>query len=186
MEKRDYLEELIVANRTRLDDAEPPEGHFDRFRKRLEKEEYHRSFSWNSVWKVAAAVVFIFLAVNQARIWMKPAEAGTVALSSISPELAEVEFYYIHAINTGMNSLAQLAGSGVITEKENEIMLQEFAEFEKRYEALQEELNAHPHDERIINAMIEYYQARLNVISMVLQKLEEVKQTNNRSHAKEV
>ena len=33
---------------------------------------------------IGIGLFFIFLAVNQARIWMKPAEAGTVALSSIS------------------------------------------------------------------------------------------------------
>ncbi len=182
MKDQDYIETLITGKIGELDSAEPPEGHFERFRKRLEVEHKAKTFNWKIVWKVAATVVFIFLAVNQARIWMAPKEIQPVTLASISPEYAEVEFFYTSAVSTGLNNLNSLADAGLISLEENKMIHQEFREFETRYAALQQEFNANPDDERIINAMIEYYQAKLNVINLIVNKLQEVKQKNNESH----
>ncbi len=186
MEKKDYIEELITGNLSVLDNQEPAEGHFERFRAKLDRQKKGISFSWGSVGKVAAAVVFLFLAVNQARIWMAPETPSSMTLSTVSPEYAEVEFYYTSAIREGISSLDVMARSGVISEQENEIMQQEFAAFESRYAALQKELEANPQDERVINAMIGYYQAKLGVIQMILEKLQEVKQQNTTSHGTEI
>jgi hypothetical protein len=55
------------------------------------------------------------------------------------------------------------------------------AEFETRFKNLQIDLKANPNDERVINAMLEYYQAKLDIINMIVSKLEEVKQQKNLS-----
>ena len=186
MEKKDYIEELITVNLSVLNNKEPEEGHFERFREKLNQQKMGISFSWRSAGKVVAAVVFLFLAVNQARIWMAPEASSAVTLSAVSQEYAEVEFYYTSAIREGISNLDAMARTGVISEQENEIMQQEFAAFESRYAALQKELEANPRDERVINAMIGYYQAKLGVIQMILDKLQEVKQQNTKSHGTEI
>lgn len=182
MKDQDYIENLITGKIGELDNAEPPEGHFERFRDRLESENKAKTFNWRIVWKVAATVVFIFLAVNQVRIWMAPKEIQQASLTGISPEYAEVEFYYTHAINSGIENLNYLTDAGLISLAENKMIHQEFREFETRFASLQQEFNANPDDERVINAMIEYYQAKLNVINLIVNKLQEVKQKNNESH----
>ena len=98
----------------------------------------------------------------------------------------EVEFYYTSSIRTGLNDLNSLAGEGVISAEENQMIHQEFEALENRYEELLKDLQAHPGDERVINALIEYYQNKLNVITLILNKLQEVKQQKNESHEKEV
>ena len=65
-------------------------------------------------------------------------------------------------------------------------MQEEFEAFETRYQMLQNDLQAHPGDERVINAMIEYYQDKLEIITMILNKLQEVKQQKNKSHETEI
>jgi len=65
-------------------------------------------------------------------------------------------------------------------------MMQEFKEFERRFEEIQKEFEANPYDERVINAMLGYYQAKLNVINMIVSKLQEVKQQKNISHETEI
>jgi len=48
---------------------------------------------------------------------------------------------------------------------------------------LQVDLEANPTDERVINAMLEYYQARMNIITIIINKLQDAKQQkNNRNH----
>jgi hypothetical protein len=122
--------------------------------------------------RAAAAVVFIFLAVSQARIWMMPEKKGQVSLGTLSPEYSEVEFYYTSAISKGVETLNTLTGSGVIPKDE--------------YEIMKKELEANPGDERVINAMIGYYQSKLDVINMIINKLQEVKQKKNESHEIEI
>ena len=186
MEIKDYIEKLILDNLHGLNNIEPPQGHFERFQERLRKESQIKSFRWNHVWKIAAAVVFVFLAVNQARIWLVPVTEKTVTLGSLSPEYANVEYYYASSIQAGLKTIGTLADEGVISREENTVMQEEFESFESRYKALQEDLKAHPDDERVINAMIGYYQDKLNVITMILNKLQEVKQQKNKSHEIEI
>jgi hypothetical protein len=186
MNKKDYIEQIITENLDGLNNLQPPEGHLERFQERLKNEPGVRIFRWNTLWKVAAAVVFIFLAVNQARIWMTPEKPIQVTLGSISPEYAEVEFYYASSIQSGLKNLNSLADEGVISGEENIMLQQEFEAFESRYQALQNDLKAHPDDDRVINAMIEYYQDKLSIITLILNKLHEVKQQKNKSHETEI
>lgn len=186
MNKKDYIEELILKNLKELNDNEPPEGHFERFEEKLEKQHKKSTFSMNVVWKVAAAVIFVFLAVNQGIIWFSPEKEQSmqatareqVSLASVSDEYEEVEFYYTNAINSGLNQWEKMAAEGLITEEEQQMMDTELAEFETVYQKLQNDLAANPNDERVINAMLEYYQTKLSLINMIVDKLEEVKQKN--------
>jgi hypothetical protein len=104
---------------------------------------------------------------------------NSATLASVSPEYQEVEFYYTNAINVGLNQWETLNNEGFISDEEQKMMDAELVEFEERFKNLQQDLAANPNDERVINAMLEYYQAKLSVINMIVNKLEEVKQTNS-------
>jgi hypothetical protein len=180
---KDELEGLIINNRNSFQDEEPPEGHFERFEARLQKaSKPDRTINWQLTLKIAAAVVFALLAVNQARIYFLPEKHETLSLGSISPEYREVEFYYTSSIQTGMNQWEKLRKEGVISATDEQMMQKEQADFDQMYQKLLIDLKANPNDERVINAMLEYYQARMNVMSLVISKLKEVKQTKNKSH----
>jgi cytochrome c-type biogenesis protein CcmH/NrfG len=180
----DELERLIIDNRESILDEEPMEGHFERFEARLQKaSKPNRVIQLRPLLRIAAIVVFVMLAVNQARIYLTPEKKEALTLGSISPEYREVEFYYTNAINMGMSQWNRLRKEGYVSEGEQKMMLQEQQEFDHMYQKLQGDLKANPEDERVINAMIEYYQARMNVINLIINKLQEVKQQkNNKSH----
>ena len=180
----DELERLISNNRNSIQDEEPLEGHFERFEARLQKvPKPTRKINFSQMLKIAAVVVFALLAVNQVRIWVTPEKNETPSLGSISAEYREVEFYYTNAIQVGMNQWEKLGREGFVSESEQQMMQNEQKEFDLVYQKLQEELKANPDDERVINAMLEYYQARMNVITIIINKLQEVKQQkNNRNH----
>jgi hypothetical protein len=194
MKEKDYIEELILKNLKELNNDEPPSGHFERFEAKLEGlNQKKKIISLNLVWKVAAAAVFVFLVVNQAIIWFSPengkqsVEQRTtgVTLASVSPEYEEVEFYYTSSIKGGLSQWEQLVAEGLISEEEQQIMDAELKEFEEVYKNLQADLSANPNDERVINAMLEYYQTKLSLINMIVEKLEEVKQKNNANYETE-
>ncbi len=194
MKAKDNIEKLIFNNLEELNEVEPLEGHFERFEAKLKVQHKTRKITFNVVWKVAAAVVFVLLATNQAWIYFSPNQQNPffnsssnneVTLASVSNEYEEVEFYFTNAINVGLNQWNSLNNDGFISENEQEMMDSELAEFEERFKALQKDLAANPKDERVVNAMLEYYQTKLSVISMIVNKLEEVKQLNN-NHENEI
>ena len=189
MKAKDNIEELILNNLKDLNDNEPIDGHFERFQAKLNKQNKTRKITFGLLLKVAAAIVFVLLAVNQAKIYFAPGkqiENSAVnnkefSLASVSPEYKEVEFYYTNAINMGMDQWNSLKSDGYISETEQETMNTELAEFETRFKTLQTDLAANPGDERVINAMLEYYQAKLEIINMIVNKLQEVKQLKDSS-----
>lgn len=173
----DELERLILNNRKSFDESEPLGGHFGRFEARLQKaSKPNRTISFRSILRIAAIVVFALLVVNQARLWLTPDKKENLSLGSISPEYREVEFYYTTAIQTDMKQLTMLENEGMISDSEKQMFQKEQKEFDQIYQKLLEDLKANPNDERVINAMLEYYQARMNVLSMIVTKLKEVKQ----------
>ncbi len=174
---KDELERLILNNQHSFQDDEPMEGHFERFEARLQKaSKPTRKFNFKPVLKIAAIVVFALLTVNQARIWLTPEKKETLSLGSISPQYREVEYYYTNAIQLGINQLDKLKKEGLINESEQQMMLKEQKEFDQMYQKLLEDLKANPGDERVINAMLEFYESRMNIITLIISKLKEVKQ----------
>jgi hypothetical protein len=189
MKERDNIEEIIMNNLKELNDQEPMDGHFERFQAKLNRQNRKKKITFSLVWKIAAAVVFVLLAVNQANIYFSPEKNENPAISnsefslaSVSPEYKEVEFYYTNAISVGLNQWHNLEAGGFISETEKELMNTELSEFEVRFKNLQTDLAANPNDERVINAMLEYYQAKLEIINMIVNKLQEVKQQKNNKH----
>jgi len=181
---KDELEQLIINNRQLLQNEEPLEGHFERFEARLlNSSKPTRLINFRVVLKIAALVVFALLAVNQARIWLIPEKKVALTLGSVSKEYQEVEFYYTNAIQVGMNQWRTLSHEGFVSESEQQNMQKEQMEFDQMYQKLQVDLEANPTDERVINAMLEYYQARMNIITIIINKLQDAKQQkNNRNH----
>lgn len=185
MKNKDYIEELIRKNADLLNDNEPADGHFERFEAKLKAQGEPRKINRNLLLKIAAAVVFAFLAGNQLFMWLSPQTPTSyynkhkqqeLSLASLSPEYQEVEFYYTTSINTGLSQWNALNSEGYISSEEQEMMQEELKEFEDLYKNLQADLAASPNDERVINAMLEFYQTKLSLINMIVSKLEEVKQ----------
>ncbi len=191
MKEKDNIEELIIKNIDGLNDFEPREGHFDRFEAKLKVQHKRKKITLNQVLKIAAAVVFVLLAANQAFLYFSPGNHPSVfsafgndevTLASVSPEYEEVEFYYTNSINVGLSQWEVMKNEGLISNEEEEMMQKELAEFETMYKTLQQDLASNPNDERVINAMLDYYQSKLSVINMIVEKLEEVKHQTNTSH----
>ena len=191
MKEKDYIEEMILKNLEALNDNEPMEGHFERFEQKLNAQNKVRKFTWKSALKVAAAVVFVLLAANQINLYffsdsedtgklaLNGQDKNAMTLASVSPEYKEVEFYYTSSINSGLEQWNELYKAGLISENEQAMMNDELKDFENMYKNLQQDLEANPGDERVINAMLEFYQVKLSVITMIVNKLEEVKQQKN-------
>ena len=174
----DRLEKIIRENKEAFED-DAPTGHFERFEAKLDREfKQSKKFNRKVILRIAASLVFLLLLGNQIRMYLAPSQTDTPTptLASVSPEYKEVEFYYTSAIDESMEQWNKLVKQGAISEADQKMMKKEIAEFDRMHKQLQQELKATPDDERVINAMLEYYQARLHVTQLVIDKLQQAKQ----------
>ena len=58
------------------------------------------------------------------------------------------------------------------------MLLKEMKSMDSIYVSLQKELKANPNDERIINAMIEHYQTKLEVMTYIVNQLKTIRNEN--------
>jgi hypothetical protein len=178
----DKLEKYINDNRDAFDD-EPLEGHFQRFDEKLKQlnQTQKRPVPSFLFLKIASVLVIVLLSANLIfSLLRKTPEKEMESLAS--KEMNDAVHFYSVKISSGMNQLNNLAGQGIGSEKEVSQLKKEMEEMDLLFQSLQNEYSANPNDERIINAMIEHYQTKLNIINRIKSDLENIKQIKNKNH----
>jgi len=173
------IEDIIKNNKEFFDDAEPSNGHFERFSRKLEIMCEEKTIKRSIVpYLLKAAVVTLLVTLSSLWTWdhfIRP-DRNRMTLSEVSPQYKEVENYYAHQVNL-MES--ELSGIDLISNPEQkQILLSEMRSMDSVYVQLQKELKANPNDERIINAMIEHYQTKVEVMSYIVNQLKAVRNEN--------
>jgi len=176
------IEELIRSNRDFFEDGEPSKGHFERFQMKLERRFQTGGIKRSIVpYLLKAAVVTLLVTLSSLWTWdhFIRHDRGRMALGDVSPQYKEVENYYIHQVNLVESEITTIDISG--NTEQREMLKKEMGSMDSVYIQLQKELKANPNDERIINAMIEHYQTKLEVMSFIVNQLKEIRnETQNK------
>jgi hypothetical protein len=176
------IEELIRSNRDFFEDGEPSKGHFERFQMKLEKRFQTGGIKRSIVpYLLKAAVVTLLVTLSSLWTWdhFIRHDRGRMALGDVSPQYKEVENYYIHQVNLVESEITTIDISG--NTEQREMLKKEMGSMDSVYIQLQKELKANPDDERIINAMIEHYQTKLEVMSFIVNQLKDIRnETQNK------
>jgi len=170
------IDDLIRSNRDFFEDAEPSKGHFERFERKLELR-FGSATVKRSIgpYILRAAVVTLLITLSSLWTWEHFINPGRnkMALGEVSPQYREVENYYLHQVNMMESELETIT---VMNDEEHTLMLRnEMKSMDSVYVQLQKDLKANPDDERIINAMIEHYQTKVEVMSYILNQLKELR-----------
>jgi len=178
----DKLEKIFSENRDAFEE-EPLEGHFERFETKLDQ--YNpvkkRKFKAWPFLKIASVLIITLLVVNLL-IYVIPAKKANNVRQFANSELNETANFYTVRINSGMSQLKTMADQGIGSEQELLQVKKEMDEMDKLYQDLQKEYSKNPNDERVVNAMIEYYQTKLNIINTIKSDLENIKTIKNKNH----
>lgn len=168
------LEKKITENRLKFDDAEPGNGHFDRFDQKLGTIRQTRKFNLPYYLKVAAFLLLVSVSsiLFYEMIVSPRFEKNGYSFGKLSPEYREVEDYFIHTINVKYNQLQNLDIDDKI---QKDMIIEELNEMDKIYRSLSKELQNDPNNERLINAMIQHYQMKLDIINDITNQLEIIK-----------
>jgi len=131
--------------------------------------------------KVAAVLVIVLLSANL-YVHLRNQKPEIKETAVIKSDLGEASYYYTNRINSGIHELEKMAGAGIGSKQEIVQIKHELSEMDILFVKLQQEYKANPNDERIINAMIEYYQTKLDIINTIKTDLENVKKLKGKNH----
>ena len=172
------IEDIIRNNRDLFAEKEPSEGHFDRFSVKLEIRCHARAKRSIVPYLLRAAVVTLLVTLSSLWTWDHFIRTGSsrMTLGQVSPQYKEVENYYLHQVNL-------MEGEIVNTDLKNnpgqkDMLIKEMKSMDSVYVSLQKELKTNPNDERIINAMIEHYQTKLEVMTYIVSQLKTIRNDN--------
>jgi hypothetical protein len=172
------IEEIIRENKGLFDGNEPIDGHLERFNWKLEKR-LHRQETKRSIvpYLLKAAVVTVLVTLSSLWAWDNFIRTDSgMKLGEVSPQYKEVENYYVHQVNL-MEGQLQNVDFGNNPEQK-EILQKELKSMDSTYVQLQQELKANPNDERIVSAMIEHYQTKIEVLSYIVNQLKAIRNEN--------
>ena len=169
------LKNYIDQNRDQFDEVNPPEGHEMRFADKLGRtQKKRRSINVSTFLKIAAISVLTLLSSlyvfeNITREKTEP----LLTLSEINKDYVDVEYYFTSTTNNQLEFIENTLDGDSSMEKE--LLMSELSSLDSLHLQLQKELNANPNDERVINAMLQYYQFKLNVLTQIVDRLKEIK-----------
>ena len=172
------IEDIIRDNKDFFE-AEPSKEHFEKFTGKLETRFGRQTVKRSIVpYLLRAAVVTLLVTLSSLWVWDNYLSPGSkrMTLGDVSPQYREVENYYIHQVNM-MES--EITNVNIINNPEQrEILMSETKSMDSVYVSLQKELKANPNDERIINAMIEHYQTKVDVMNYIISQLKMIRNEN--------
>lgn len=172
------IDEIIRSNRDFFE-AEPSKGHLERFSRKLEMRFQAGAVKKSIVpYLLRAAVVTLLVTLSSLWTWdhfIRPGR-NMMTLGDVSPQYREVENYYLHQVSLMEGEIGSVS---LIDDPEHkEVLLNEMKSMDSVYVQLQKELKANPNDERIINAMIEHYQTKLEVMTFIVNQLKAIRNEN--------
>jgi hypothetical protein len=172
------IKDIIKDNKEFFDGAEPSEGHFERFGRKLEVR-FTKTIKRSIVpYLLKAAVVTLLVTLSSLWTWdhfIRP-DRNRMTLGDVSPQYKEVENYYVHQVNLMESELVDIDLKN--NPEQKKVLLEEMKSMDSVYVQLQKELKANPNDERIINAMIEHYQTKVEVMSYIVSQLKAIRNEN--------
>ncbi|RRO23185.1 hypothetical protein [Flavobacteriaceae bacterium 14752] len=160
-------------------------GHDKKFKHRLVEafgKKPKQDFSM--IYKMAAVAIIAMLStifvLNQTRVesddsTKQVSQTQKIGLGDISPELNNIENYYLTSIKFELATLETSTEFDAVINS----YLEELQHINKAYDDLENELNSVGISEEIINAMIDNLQLRLKLLQDLKQKLNHLKQKQN-------
>jgi len=169
------LDEFIRGNPDQFNSEEPLDGHFERFNAKMNQLKTRRHSYLIPLLRIAA-IVLIGVVISYAAIReFKLLKLETTAIFSKTddPELIEVEQFYTTQLNLAYRKIQNLAFNNDQDEKNQ--VLQELSEMDGLVQAMKKDLKQNPEDERIVHAIINFYQVKIELMDMIIARTQQSK-----------
>lgn len=182
--KPDRLEEFILDNRSDFDDQVPAAENWNKIKANIKPV---RNINWTArLVRVAAAVVifvssyiFIDYTFNENRSSMGYAGQSNQEMYENIPVLVEARAYYSGQIRHMEDEVFRMAGENSPIREEITI---EFEELDKVFTELKADLQDDAANEEVIEAMIQNYRIKLQILEEILIQLKNADENNIQDH----
>lgn len=178
--KPDKLEQFILDNRSDFDDQLPSAESWDKIKTNIRPV---RNVNWTArLVRVAAAVVifvssyiFIDYTLNKSNGGQNFAAQDDNELLDNIPVLVEAKAYYSNQINNMEQQVYRLAGNDTPLRAEIDT---EFKELDRVFNELKSDLKDNAANEDVIEAMIQNYRIKVQILEEILIQLKNADEQN--------
>jgi hypothetical protein len=162
------LEELISKNRETFDLEFPSENHDFNFERKL-NQRFHKTDKFTIRYAVAiAASVAIFIA-SALFVYQTKTEGYTGAVETAQwIEFLEAEQYYAKQNEVAFSKLKETLE--IQNEDVSSSINNEFKEMDSSYQQLKKDLKDNPNDIRLMSAVVQYHQLKLDLINNLIER----------------
>ena len=177
--KKNTIDRLFENRKGEFDVQNTPEGHQHRFLNKLNTQQKTASKPTHYLKRVLAIAAVLTVIVTISGLFINTSVAAA-DLASVSPEMEQTESFFTSTIN---NELKTLKGFNA---PETKVLVQDALKqleiLENKYELLKKDLVDSGNDKRVIYAMINNFQNRIELLEQVINKIEEVKNLNTQKN----
>lgn len=184
----DKLKEFINKHKSHFDSYEPKMGHEKRFLEKLKANENNKNkpFEWFVLLKVAVVAILVTLSglYVKDKLFSVVTNKTAEMYEPKNKEFMEAKQYYKTQINV---QLSQINSNQNLSDTHKETLMKELVEADDLYKKLQKDLKTMPNDPRIIQAIIQHYQIKLEILNRIvndLKNLHNVQQLNTKDNEK--
>ncbi|GAB4279856.1 MAG: hypothetical protein Kow0068_03910 [Marinilabiliales bacterium] len=180
------IEDLIKNYSELLNSELPRKEHLKNMNRKIRNLNGKNIYISNIILKYAAIVILLALSLyGSFKLFTRSQKQNYTSIFpdniQLLPEYAEAEIYYTSQINEKISFINTNTLNDSLTK---EIFTEEMKEMDKFLNDIKTELNTNPNDERVLNAVISYYQLKLNVLNKILNQLKTIEQINFNNYEK--
>lgn len=161
---RDLLEQFIINNRDAFDEAKPSDRVWKAIRRKVERRSKFLHLSWK-----AAAVLFMITTLTLLLDKNFRREEP-----QLPEEFIQVESYYTRLIDNKRREV-----EGKLSRKQQETLLAEIDQLDEMYLELKENYQINAANTRLVDAMINNLQIRLDILVRQLEILEDIRKKSD-------
>ena len=163
---KDKLEKFMLENRDRFDIYEPSPEVWQKIEKNIRKK---RIINWKGImWKAASVLIIFMIAFlateylhrNKNRI-TKRQDVEMDKLVDQIPQLAEAKLYYTSLVNRKLKEIEPILKENPDLSKD---IMNDLSELDSIYSALKNDLKDNIANQEIIEAMIQNYRLKLEIL----------------------
>jgi hypothetical protein len=172
------IENMMEQNEEILNSEEPSEGHLERFGQKLKVQNRRRmiirtAFSIAKIAAIIIVVVFSAFLIKYNQTSVKETNALSITRSQ---EMNEAEQFYSRLLEL---SYAKIKNMNFPDEAQKTKVLKEVCQKDESYTKMKEDLQNDPSNEMAQQAMIYYYETRLEVVNQIVANLKDVLNNNS-------
>jgi len=172
------IENIMEEKREFLNSEEPSEGHFERFGYKLGIQNRRRILihSVYSIMKIAAIVIVVVISAVIVKHNLNVIKENNASIIAKTQEMNEAEQFYSRRLELSYENIKKIKFPD---ETQKAKILQDLRQKDDSYTKIKEDLKSDPSNEMAQQAMINYYETRLEVVNQVVANLKLVLNNNS-------